>query len=314
MGIESYTYGVKDLDASIRFHQDLGLEVLHEGDRGADFQLLDGARVMIRPADDESLPPANINWLHMNHSTLHEVVWAVDTKASLDALGAELSTDRKVETDGEGVLHTVDPLGNGMGFAISTLDAPQADQPQFNTVKNLGRIDRRAKGAQRNRTHPYRFSHMVYWVPNPSPGAVDFYTQRLGFRITDLPSAGTFMQCDGCTDHHNLFLQRSDDFIGFQHVSYEVADFDELMMLGTLMENQGWKTNVGPLRHNIGSSLSWYMWNPAGGVMEILCDLDQTGNDWEVREFDGSDPSFYGHAWVARPEHEHIKPAQWIGD
>ena len=282
-GMEAFIYGVEDLEASIRFHRDLGLEITDEGDKGADFHLLNGARVSIRPAGDKSLPPPRIDWLHMNHSTVREVIWSVDTAESLKALATDLSRDREVTEDADGVLHTQDALGHATGFAVTACEDLRVDLPEYNTVGNFGRRDRRAKGSKRNRAHPYRFSHMVYWVPNPSPEQVDFYVERLGFKITDLPNAGTFMRC-------------------------------EVMMTGTHLESQGWKTNVGPLRHNIGSSLSWYLWNPAGGVVEILCDLDYAGEDWQVEEFDGSDPGFYGHAWVARPEHEHIKPAQWVDD
>lgn len=84
------------------------------------------------------------------------------------------------------------------------------------------------------------------------------------------------------------------------------------MMLGSYVEDQSWKTNVGPLRHNIGSSLSWYIWNPAGGISKALCDIDVVGADWQPRQIDPTSEVFYGHTWIARPEHKGIKPGQWV--
>ena len=80
------------------------------------------------------------------------------------------------------------------------------------------------------------------------------------------------------------------------------------------MEEAGWKTNVGPIRHNICSSFSWYLWNPAGGCIEVLSDMDHCDEDWHVRIIDPRDPGFYGHSWSARPEHRGVRPAQWLGD
>ena len=82
------------------------------------------------------------------------------------------------------------------------------------------------------------------------------------------------------------------------------------MMLGLGMEAEGWKKNVGPLRHNIGSSLSWYILNLAGGIAEALADQNQLRDNWKARIVNTGDPKFYGHARVARKEYIGIGPAQ----
>jgi hypothetical protein len=37
-------------------------------------------------AFDLTSPPANIDWLHMNNSTVREVIWSVDNQESLDSI------------------------------------------------------------------------------------------------------------------------------------------------------------------------------------------------------------------------------------
>ena len=310
VGLESLVYGVDDVDAAIRFHEDWGLETLERGSRGADFALADGTTVLLRQADDPGLPPARIHWEHLGASTVREVVWGVDGPATLAAIAAELATDREVGADDDGTIHSSDELGSAIAFRVSRRVPESLDLPATNTVGSNPRRNVPAEGAARRAARPRRLGHLVYWVPGDLEAAAAFYIDRLGFRVTDLVGeGGIFMRCAGTTDHHNMLLQRQGDYLGFQHVAYEFRDFDEVMQLGAHMEARGWRTNVGPLRHNIGSSLSWYLWNPAGGLAEAYCDMDYADDDWQIRTFDPSDPSFYGHAWNARPEQAGRRPA-----
>ncbi len=315
VGLDSLVYGVDDVDATIRFHQDWGLETLERGASGADFALADGTTVHLRRADDGGLPPATIDWEHLVASTAREVVWGVDTPATLDAIAAELATDRAVRAGDDGTIHSSDDHGAAIAFRVSRRVAEALDLPETNTVGSNPRRNRPAEGAARRSARPRRLGHVVYWAPGDVAAAAAFYVDRLGFRVTDLVGkGGIFMRCAGTTDHHNILLQQQGDYLGFQHVAYEFRDFDQVMLLGAHMEARGWRTNVGPLRHNIGSSLSWYIWNPAGGLAEAYCDMDSADDGWRVRTFDPGDPSFYGHSWNARPEQAGRRPADLPDD
>ena len=313
-GIESITYGVEDLDAAIRFHTDWGLQPAGRDGDGADFTLADGTGLRLRRAGDTDLPAAPVEWLHFGASTVREVIWAAADQATLDAIAAELCKDRAVTEDADGVLHSTDDQGYHLGFALASAKALTMDLPEINTVGTTGRWNKPAEAALRRRIRPLRYVHVVYWVPGDTAEALRFYTGRLGFVITDdMTVGGAFLRCAGARDHHNLFLQKSaEGFYGFQHVAYEVKDLDEVGMLGEFMENAGWKTNVGPIRHNICFSFSWYLWNPAGGCIEVLSDIDHCGDDWQVRTINPRDLSFYGHSWSARPEHRGVRPAPWV--
>lgn len=311
LGVERITYGVADLAWAARFHADWGLIPEGAGDTGADFTLPDGASIRLRGARDNGLPAAMIDWPGLNESTAREVVWGVDGKASLEAIGAEIVKDREAKLDSEGVLHTRDDHGYAAGFMVSRRKEAALELPAANTVGTHRRRNRVAEGTVRRRVGPARIGHVVYWSPGDIPKAAEFY-RRLGFRITDdMTKGGLFMRCAGSCDHHNLLLQGGRP-LGFQHVAYEFRDFDEVMLLGAQVEAQGWKTNVGPLRHNVSSSCSWYFWNPAGGLSEAYSDMDCVDDDWVPRKFrPGEDPDFYGASWTARPEHRNTPPATW---
>jgi Glyoxalase/Bleomycin resistance protein/Dioxygenase superfamily len=271
----------------------------------------DGTTIHLRRAEDGGLPPSKIDWPGVDHATAREIVWGVDTTATLDAIGAEIAKDRAVAADAAGVLHAVDNQGHAVGFMVSRRKSIPLDFPATNTVGTHARRNRPADGTIRRPVGPACIGHVVYWAPGDVPDAAKFY-QRLGFRITDdMTAGGLFMRCAGSCDHHSLLLQGG-KALGFQHVAYEFRDFDEVMLLGAQVEAKGWKTNIGPLRHNVSSTFSWYFWNPAGGLSEAYSDMDCVDDDWVARKFrPREDPSFYGSSWTARPEHRDMPPATW---
>ncbi len=312
-GIEKLVFGVADLDAGIRFQKDWGMELVDSGAHGADFRLRNNTTVHLRRADDRGLPPATIRWMpHLNQSTLREAVWGVDTPAALEAIAAELARDREVKKDAAGVLHTTDDCGFHVGFTVSRRKEVILQPTEVNTLGTYARRNRQADGTQRHQAAPYKAGHLVYWVPGDLDAAARFYVERLGFKPTDNTPSMRFMRADGCNDHHTLLFQREKDYWGFQHTAYEYKDFDDVMYAGCRMEEQGWKTNTGPIRHNISSTCSWYVWNPAGGVSEAYSDMDYVDDNWVVGNHDTSDPAFYGTAWAVRPGKRRARPAEWI--
>jgi len=314
VGVERITYGVSDVPLANRFQKDWGLDCIEEGAAGAEFRLLNDTRISVRRADDGSLPPAKIDWdVPHRGSTAREVVWGVADSATLQAIGAELSKDREVRADNHGVLHTTDDDAYHVGFMVTERKPLKYEPTAVNTVDNFGRLNRPADGTVLRRVGPTRMGHVVYWSPTDFRKSAEFYLKRLGFRLTDdMGKGGLFMRCAGANDHHTLLLQPHGPAYGFQHVAYEFKDFDEVMLLGCQVEKGGWKTNVGPLRHNVSSSMSWYIWNPAGGLSEAFSDMDEVDDNWVVRHFrPGEDPSFYGSSWRARPEQAGIGPATW---
>lgn len=299
LGVESVIYGVEDMDSATRFHVDWGLELTHSDAAGADFKLPDDTTVHIRSMDDSSLPPASVPG-----STAREVIWGVADQATLEAIGAELSRDREVTTDGEGGLHSADDLGYRLGFKLSARKPKAASLPATNTVWSAPRIDKRAEVFTRPGVRQQRMFHVVYWGPGDTESHASFYLDRLGFQLTEsVTGIGLFMRCGGSHDHHNLFLESTEKNFGFQHVAYEVKDFDEILRCGTYMEQQGWTTQLGPGRHFFGSGLFWYFRNPAGGLAETGMDSDFISDDWTPLRHETIPPEA-SRPWLIRREEE----------
>ena len=114
MRVERVVYGVPNLDECVRFFTDFGLDPLDGGGTGARFATQTGQVVELRDAGDSSLPPAV-----QDGPSLREIVWGVDTQESLDKLATGLLADRSIYTDADGVAHTTDETGFGVGLAVS---------------------------------------------------------------------------------------------------------------------------------------------------------------------------------------------------
>ena len=141
---------------------------------------------------------------------------------------------------------------------------------------------------QEVRTRPYRIGHVVYNFPTEQhEQTVKFYTERLNFRITDaVKGMGVFMRCEGLTYHHNWFLSQRGNHLRFNHVAFEVRDFEQIVLGGKYMRERGWHTSRNPGRHNLGSNLHWYFNCPLGGEFEYFSDMDCMDDNWVPRFWD----------------------------
>ena len=216
--------------------------------------------------------------------TLREVVWGVDTPQALAAIGAELQKDRPVTADSSGVLHARDNTGWGIGFMPSApRQADAGEQRKYNVLREVKRWNHPVTAYHRAR--PMRLLHVTLDIPKTgADAAIGFYTDRLGFRAVDrVLDTGTFMQCEGDVEHHNLFLCFRPDKAGFNHIALEVRNFDEVMEGGNFMIEQGWKESRVVGRHTLGSNVYRFVHCPAGGRIEFAADMDRMDKSFETR-------------------------------
>jgi catechol 2,3-dioxygenase-like lactoylglutathione lyase family enzyme len=270
--VESIIYGVDDLETGARFFSDWGLKPL-QGVKGG-FTMASGQTIFLKPASDSSLPKAP-----EQGPTVREVVWGVDNAQSLEELKKELGKDREVKVDADGSLHTKDDVGFGIGFTVCKGPTPSAaaGAKQMNAPYDPPRS-----------ATPVRMGHVVYSIARADQQkAADFYTKRLQFRMTDhTGDLGDFMRANGSNDHHNLFFLLYPNRAAFNHVAFEVRDFDEIIFGGQNMKNKGWNADSAPGRHILGSNLFWYFSNPSGGNVEYFADMDQMDDNFQTRNWE----------------------------
>ena len=278
--VESLTYGADDPSAGIKFHEDLGLEKVENGANGATFRTPSNQFIHVRKSSDTSIPTAP-----EGRNAMVECTWGVDSKEALEALGSELAKDRQVRRDPDGTIHTQDETGFNIGFRVSTPHTVNFDPPDVNLVTMNSRINKIKDRDMDRQAKPIRIGHVVWSIPAANPErASDFYMKRLGFKMSDRSKdLGDFMRVPGRTDHHSIFLLHRANQTRFDHVAFEVHDFDELMVGGHHLTNRGWKAVTRPGRHMVGSNLFWYFQNPCGGKTEYFSDIDIMDDNWEPK-------------------------------
>lgn len=305
VGIERVVYGVTDVATCTGYLTDWGF--LPAGGTGpaVEFETAEKTVVELRAHDDAALVRLHHQSPFFEGSCGREVIWGVDSAATLTAVGAALHKDRDVASDGAGILHSVDDAGNAIGFCVTRRATVIQEALQFNLVGAPVRINRGAGAAVKDMVaRPLRINHVVYLAGSSEAAraAAQFYIERLGFKLSDnVGNNGFFMRAGASHDHHNLLFEcHGPGYHGLQHTAYEFRDMDHIMHRGRHLEVQGWRSHNGPGRHTVGSNLTWYFWTPMGGLMELISDMDYLTDEWQPRFID---PKTAGPpiAWSARP-------------
>lgn len=285
IGIEKLVFGVDDLDLCKKFWRDFGLTEVEDSTEHAIFACASNAKVEVRDTNDPVLPPPVIDG-----PGVREIVWAADSLKSVADIANELSKDRDVQVDDDGTVHAIGPEGLGIGFQ-KTKRVPLEDAgTKYNAPWKEERFDQPAKFYEC--ATPQHLAHAVFYI-NDLEGTPKFYQERLGFKLTDAyTDRGCFLRCDAAVDHHNLFLIYMPPNKGFHHTAFEVRDIHEVFGGGLRMNELGWKTHLGPGRHNVTSAYYWYFRNPSGGAAEYGFDTDRVTDAWVPRTIVPSDGAF----------------------
>lgn len=280
-GLDRIRFGVEQLDDALRFANDWGLkQVESDQDNSYLFVTTDNSQVEIFQADTTNPDRTPIG----NPSGMCEMVWGVEDQASLDAIAAELSTDREVTVDADGTIHSHDDLGIRIAFRLAQRSYVPFSDTQFNSPSQPKRVNSRAPRYEK--AQPYEISHLAIGVDDAGE-AVKFYLERLGFLVSDrYADRGVFIRCSVEGNHHHLFFMNGKaPGTRFNHLAFKVRDIHEVIFGGQHIDSQGWQTFAGPGRHRVSSACFWYFLTPLGGAWEYAADEDIVTEDWESTDF-----------------------------
>lgn len=309
-GIAEIIFAVEDLAACTAYFDDLGLTRLEASDTHSVFEVLSGQKVTIYPLGDSRVPASGLHG-----SGVHEAIWAVPEQADLDALVADLSRDHEITRDDDGTVHFVTAFGQAIGLRVFKPRPFVVSPSPTNAPGIINRLNLPRKWM--DRAYPKTISHVV-WGFLDIDEAKEFYTTRLGFKLTDIQKGiGCYIRCGRSTNHHNIALASAElpefGFTGrfeFHHVNFGVSDIDEIMAGKNYLERRGHDTaGMGLGRHRISSELFLYMKSPTGGEVEYGADCDQVDEHWRPRVWGASFAAFY---WVHnQPEFLKAKEPEW---
>ena len=134
-----------------------------------------------------------------------------------------------------------------------------------------------------------RIGHVAVYVSDLERSA-RFYTQILGFQVTDviapgaLPGGAVFLRCN--TDHHGIALfqatAENPAGAGLHHIALEVPTIDELVRVRTHLRDHQVPIELDG-RRGAGVQLVVEFRDPDGHRLEIYWGIDQIGSDGIAR-------------------------------
>lgn len=260
IAVSSVEFCVRDIAAAAAFYADTwGLEAVAE-DAGARYFRGTG-------------PDHHILVLHPGEkSALARVNLGAADEAAVDALHTRLS--------GLGLPALGDPAplgrpGGGYGF-----DFRDPEGRNLAIVAGVARHTAIADAADR----PRKISHCVVNAGDIE-GSITFYTEQLGFNISDRTRMLCFLRCN--SDHHSIALGDAGEST-LHHIAFEMPDLDSVMRGAGRMRDAGYPIEWGVGRHGPGNNVFSYFMGPEDFVIEYTAEVEQvddsypTGgpNDW----------------------------------
>ena len=120
-------------------------------------------------------------------------------------------------------------------------------------------------------SRPVKLSHVVLNSTDVE-GMTSFFTDVLGFRLSDTTIAMNFIRCS--RDHHSLALAKGNG-PSVNHIAFDMTDIDSLMYgTGRLNEN-GFPVRWGIGRHGPGNNVFCYFIDPHGFALEYTTGMQQ---------------------------------------
>jgi 3,4-dihydroxy-9,10-secoandrosta-1,3,5(10)-triene-9,17-dione 4,5-dioxygenase len=216
--------------------------------------------------------------------------WELPDATALEASAAELeaaghateiaSAAECLDRCVRGLIRTTDPSG----LVIELFHGPIHDHDLFVSPTGVSGFVTGNQG----------MGHIVLGTPHMA-GCVDFYTNLLGFRVSDYWKPGdedvVFMRCN--PRHHSLALVTAPE-AALYHFMLEARTLDDVGYTLDRHHQTGTAISMGIGKHTNDHMVSFYSRSPSGFDVEFGYDgLHVNEAEWTVSQI--TKPSFWGH-------------------
>lgn len=142
--------------------------------------------------------------------------------------------------------------------------------------------------------------HLVVLVPDLDEG-MRFYTDTLGFRVSDHIEMGLSLRFLHCNSrHHTVALSAVPGMVGIHHLMLEVKDLDDVGRALDIVNERGLPVSMTLGRHTNDQMTSFYVRTPSGFEIEYGSGGRSVDDDsWQVETYDAM--SIWGHRPPAEP-------------
>ena len=283
VALRSVDLQVPDLAAARRFYTEVwGLTAVESA----------GSAVVLRATGADH----HVLVLHQGEAELHSITFRAPSREAVEravvtvvaAGGRLLGAPGAVDWPGGGFgLAFVDSQGRTLrlvhGDIARTPDAPVQDRPE-------------------------RLSH-VNINSDATDATARFFTDALGFRLSDRSKIMAFVRCNG--DHHAIVIADA-PVNGLNHVAFMMPSLEGVMRASGRMVDHGHPIGWGVGRHGPGDNVFAYFVDPFGIVVEYTAEVLQVDESYRVGgPADWTWPPGRTDHWgIAPPKSDAVKRAQ----
>lgn len=161
---------------------------------------------------------------------------------------------------------------SGPAEGISVLD-PDGTEVHFHS-----QVLRQGENAADTGRRPIKFQHTTLGTADVSR-LVSFFTDVIGFRISDQLQDGNFCWLRSDRDHHTLavvFVGKGGDI---DHYSYDLAEWEDFKSWCDRLTELDVPVAWGPGRHGPGNNLFVFFDDPAGNHIELSAEMEKFHDD-----------------------------------
>jgi catechol 2,3-dioxygenase len=258
-GVKAVRLGVSSLDRSVAFYRDVwGLEVLERSARGVALAATGSADpvLLLETTDAPGFLGAIL--------------------AARDPAAVDAAHDALARAGVTPATPRADERAGGYGFSFADAEGrPLALEVRSAPIPPLPNDDR-----------PRKITHVVFNAADADASEA-WLARGLRFRVSDRSKMMTFMRC--ARDHHTIAYARF-GHPSFNHVAFEMADWNGLMYACGRLKERGHPVLWGIGRHGPGDNVFAYFLDPDGFAIEYTAEVQQidesthrvgTPADWE---------------------------------
>lgn len=228
---------------------------------------------------DDELPGGG---LRLGWGTGHHVLDLLPGDRALDHYGFEVRDDdgvpgirARLETAG----YAVEDLDEAyVDHAIGKVQAMRTCDPDGNVVQFHSPVWRQGESAADPSRRPVKYQHITLGTADVTK-VVTFFTDIVGFRISDQLADGRFAWLRSDKDHHTLAVVNIGAGGNIDHYSYDLAEWENFKSWCDKLTDEDVPVSWGPGRHGPGNNLFVFFEDPAGNHIELSAEMERFYDD-----------------------------------
>lgn len=230
----------------------------------------------------KAMPGAPAGGRRLGWGSGHHVLELLPGEKGLAHYGFEVRDEGGIAGIRERLLaagHTVEDLDGGyvdgaVGSALGLL----VRDPDGTPIHFHSAVERDGENAADTGRRPIKFQHTTLGTSDVAR-LVDFFTNVVGFRISDQLSDGAFCWLRSDRDHHTLAVVNVGAGGDIDHYSYDLAEWEDFKSWCDRLTELDVAVSWGPGRHGPGNNLFVFFDDPAGNHIELSAEMEKFHDD-----------------------------------